>query len=362
MRNLIYPVLFLLFISCEENTETTKAEIKNIQQAVYASGNIYPSNEYKVFANADGFITELKIQEGDTVFKDQELMIIENDIQQARYESAEKIYELAKSNISVNSPALQEYQAVLNTLKQKLYIDSLNFTRFEKLYSQQACSKSDLEKASLQYVSTKNDYLAKKNGYSKLKNQLTIDLKNAEAQYKVNAKDATNYTVKSLMSGRVYDLLKEKGEAVRRNEPIATIGDYSDLKIKLIIDELDLPKLTINQKVFIKVDMFKDQIFEARLTKIYPKLNKYDQSFRADAVFVNAKLPDLYGLSLEANIIINQKDNALCIPKNYLVSEDSLWVNQNNERTKIKVKKGVEDFDYVEILEGITKETLIYKP
>lgn len=362
MRNLIYPVLFLLFISCKDNTESTQAEIKNIQQAVYASGNIYPANEYKVFANADGFISNLKIEEGDTVILDQELMIIESDMQQARYESSEKIYDLAKTNLSNNSPAIQEYQAALSTLKQKLTIDSLNYTRFQNLYAQQACSKSDLEKASLQYVSTKNEYLAKKNGLSRLKNQLTVELKNAEAQYKVNAKDAKNYTVKSLMNGRVYDLLKEKGEAVRRNEPIATIGDYSDLKIKLIIDELDLPKLKINQKVLIKVDMFKDQVFEARLTKIYPKLNKYDQSFRADAVFVNAKLPDLYGLSLEANIIIDQKQNALCIPKNYLVSNDSLWIELNNEKTKIKIKKGVEDFDYVEIIEGITKDTKVYKP
>lgn len=362
MRNLIYPILFLLLISCKDNTETTQAELKNIQQAVYASGNIYPSNEYKVFANADGFIIDLKIEEGDTVIKDQELMIIESDMQQARYESSEKIYNIAKSNLSNTSPIIQEYLASLNTLKQKLSIDSLNFIRFQNLFAQQACTKSDLEKTSLQYTSTKNEYLAKMNGLSKLKNQLTVELKNAEAQYKVSAKDAKNYIVKSLMNGRVYDLLKEKGEAVRRNEPIATIGDYSDLKIKLIVDELDLPKIHINQKVLIKVDMLKNQVFEARLTKIYPKLNKYDQSFRADAVFVNAKLPDLYGLSLEANIIIDQKENALCLPKNYLVAEDSLWVDLNNQKTKIKIKKGVEDFDYVEILEGITKETIVYKP
>lgn len=362
MRNLTYLVLFLLFTSCNDNSDSILPELKTINQAVYASGNIYPSEEYKVFANADGFITELKIQEGDSVLKDQDLMIIENDMQQARYESSEKIYDVAKSNVSNNSPVIEEYQAALNTLKQKLTLDSLNYTRFQNLYNQQACSKSDLEKATLQYTATKNEYLSKKSGLIRLKNQLTIDLKNAEAQYKVSAKDAKNYTIKSLMNGRVYELLKERGEAVRRNEPIAIIGDYSDLKIKLIIDELDLPKLKLNQKILIKVDMFKDQVFEAKLTKIYPKLNKYDQSFRADAVFVNSKMPDLYGLSLEANIIIDHKENALCIPKNYLISNDSLLIEQNNEKLKIKVIKGIEDFDYVEILEGINKDTKIFKP
>lgn len=362
MKNFTYLLLFLLFISCKDKSDSILPELKNINQAVYASGNIYPNSEYKVFANADGFITELNIQEGDTVKTGQDLMVIENDMQQARFESSEKIFDVAKSNVSNNSPVIQEYQAALNTLKQKLMLDSINFTRFQNLYNQQACTKVDLEKASLQYISTKNEYWSKLNGLTRLRNQLTIDLKNAEAQYKVNAKDAKNYTVKSLMNGRVYELLKERGEAVRRNEPIAIIGDYSYLKIKLIIDELDLPKLKINQKILIKVDMFKDQIFEAKLTKIYPKLNRYDQSFHADAVFVNSKMPDLYGLSLEANIIIDHKENALCIPKNYLISNDSLLIERNDEKLKIKVIKGIEDFDFVEILQGIDKDTKIFKP
>jgi HlyD family secretion protein len=81
-----------------------------------------------------------------------------------------------------------------------------------------------------------------------------------------------------------------------------------------------------------------------------------------DAVFVNTDIPNLYGLSLEANIMVSEKNNALCIPKTYLVSKDSLWIEVNGEKSLQKIKTGISDFDYVEITEGISEQSIIYKP
>ena len=129
------PILLIFFIyACSSKNEQSPVLIKDIHETVYASGNVYPFKEYKVSANADGFITKILVAEGDTIRKGQEIMIIEQDVQKARLESASKAYDIAKSNASKQSPILSEFQYQLNTLSQKCQLDSLNYIRFKNLY------------------------------------------------------------------------------------------------------------------------------------------------------------------------------------------------------------------------------------
>jgi len=359
---LVLIAVVSLFISCKKNKETINAAKKDIHEAVYASGNIYPSEEYKVFSNADGNIIELLVSEGDTVDIGQVLMTVDRDAQLAREEGALKIYDIANKNISSNSPVLIEYEAALQTLALKYKNDSINYARFQNLYKQEASAKVDVERAQLTYQASKNEYFAKKKGLERLKNQLKVEYENAQTQYKINAKDADNYVLKSSMKGIVYEILKEKGELVRRAEAVALIGNLGNPIIKMTVDELDIPKIKIGQDVVIHIDMYNDRVFKAVVTKIYPKLNRVDQSFRVDAKFTESDVPNLYGLSLEANIMVNHKQNALCIPKSYLVSNDSLWIDVNGDKTLQKIETGISDFDNVEITKGITEQTVIYKP
>lgn len=359
---LLYLIALLSLQSCSKKSENVQAKRMDIHEAVYAAGNIYPQNEYKVFSNADGNVLELLVEEGDTVELNQILMKVDRDAQLARAVGSENIYAIANKNVSNNSPVLIEYEAALQTISLKYKNDSTNYARFQNLYKQEATSKVELEKAQLNYLASKNEYQAKKKGFERLKNQLKVEFENAQTQYKLNAKDADNYILKSMMKGRVYELYKEQGEMVRRNEAVALIGDLNTPMVRLTVDELDLPKIKIGQEVLIHIDMYNDKVFRARVSKIYPKLNKLDQSFRVDAQFTDSLIPNLYGLSLEGNIMVAEKRNALCIPKTYLVSKDSLWVEVNGEKSLQKVKTGIADFDFVEIVEGINEQSIIYKP
>ena len=71
------------------------------------------------------------------------------------------------------------------------------------------------------------------------------------------------------------------------------------------MDEADLNKVHKGQKILITLDAWPDKQFVAVVDKIYPRLNKAEQSFRVDAKFEIAPPIGLYGLNLEANIIIS---------------------------------------------------------
>ncbi|NJK84510.1 MAG: HlyD family efflux transporter periplasmic adaptor subunit [Saprospiraceae bacterium] len=155
--------------------------------------------------------------------------------------------------------------------------------------------------------------------------------------------------------------IKNKARQSRRGEAIALLGSSDALYIQLEVDELDINKIKLGQEILVKIDVFKNQVFKAKVSKIYQMLNRQNQSFRVDAEFVG-KYPNLYsGLTVEANIIIQEKPKALVIPKSLIVGDDSLWILKNNQAERIKIKKGIENFEWAEVQEGLDTTIKIIK-
>jgi multidrug efflux pump subunit AcrA (membrane-fusion protein) len=125
------------------------------------------------------------------------------------------------------------------------------------------------------------------------------------------------------------------------------------------VDENDMVKVLLNQKIVVTMDSYKGKVFEATVDKIYPIMDERSRTFKIEAHFV--KTPEkLYpNLTAEANLIIKTKKNSITIPKNYLMNGDYVLVNKDEKR---KVKVGLSDYQKVEILEGLNAEETIYKP
>jgi multidrug efflux pump subunit AcrA (membrane-fusion protein) len=88
-------------------------------------------------------------------------------------------------------------------------------------------------------------------------------------------------------------------------------------------------------------------------------LNERNHSFRVDAQFTE-EVPRLYaGLTVEANIIIQQKDKALTIPKTYLIGEDSVRIEQDGDFKMVKITKGIENFEHVEVIRGLDTNSIL---
>lgn len=358
--NIAILVALTLFISaCGEDIPTQKPLKRDITEVVYASGILEPQNQFTLYSLADGTVANIFVNEGDTINLSQDLIRVDGNATQARLYSSEEIYKTARQNYGENSPALQEVKSQLNTLKVKLHNDSTNYKRYKRLLNQGAVKRVDYERFELIYINTKNDYAAVQSRLKNLRSQLYVNLQNAESQYKVIQDDVAHYLIKSSAKGRVYDILKEQGEVVRRGEPIAIIGDADNVILKLSVDESDIEKIRTGQEVLVQIETFGDKIFKAKISRIYPAMNKRDFAFRVDATMVDA-LPNIFsGTNVEANIIIQEKKNVLCVPKTLLLPGDSVLIKTTDGDEKVKVQKGIENFEYAEILSGVDTETEI---
>lgn len=361
--NTSLQVVAAIFLgACGQADNTTSPIYKTLTESVYASGNVSPKNEYRIFAMAEGYLVKKMVLEGDSIQVNQPLFALKNDQPTIRLQNSGEVLRLAQENYAQDSPILQELRVAIETAKTKMQNDSVQYMRYKNLWEYDATSKAEFDRISLLYQTAKNELQIRKVQFDKTKNQLRLELKNAQSNYQISADDGSNYVLKSKINGVIYETYKEEGETVKRGEVIALVGSKHEAYIRLSIDETDIDKIKIGQKTWIKIDVYKGRVFQAKISKIYTMLNKQEQSFRVDAEFVGEKPEAFSGLTVEGNIIIQKKEKALVIPKSALISEDSVIVRHNRKDKKIKIHKGIENYEFVEIVQGLNdKDILIQK-
>jgi HlyD family secretion protein len=65
------------------------------------------------------------------------------------------------------------------------------------------------------------------------------------------------------------------------------------------------------------------------------------------------------GLAVEVNIVVQKKEAALVVSKQLVQPGDSVWVVAGNKKQKVKIVRGIETLDEVEILSGITAQSTL---
>lgn len=360
MKTIPYLIILLVVISaCQRDSKNTSPTYRELTEAVYASGSVYPRNEYTVTADAAGTLQQRLVNEGDSIRRNQLLFVLDNAAENARQAAAANAYRQSRANLSASSPVLAELEAQVRNARTRLSNDSINYHRFRELYAQNATSRAELERAELNYTLSRNNLRAQQNTFQRSRDQIRLDLANNRSQLIVTEEAGRNTRIRSFVDGKVYEVYKDPGEVVRVGDALALVGSGRRLYAQLAVDESDFGRIRVGQSVIIKADVYPDRVFNARITKIYPKLNRSDQSFRVDAEFVGNGPASYYGLTIEANILISQNPRALTIPKSYVLGSDSVWVEQDGKKQKVKFRKGAENFDLVEVKGGLTPQSVI---
>ncbi|MEO1254397.1 MAG: RND transporter, partial [Bacteroidota bacterium] len=121
----------------------------------------------------------------------------------------------------------------------------------------------------------------------------------------------------------------------------------------------DINGIALNQLVVLNLNTEQDQTYEGAISKIYPSFDQVEQSFIAEATFVDK--PDLlyHNTQLQANIVIGKRDGALVIPIGYLADGDSVKLSDGKVKS---VQAGLRNDQWVEIIEGITPSDVLRKP
>lgn len=356
-RTILIALLF--FISCKEKLDKIKPTIGDVTESVYASGVIKSENQYTVFSTVSGVLNKIDVVVGQSISNGQLLFELENDKAELNTQNAKLTYQLSQNDNHYIQDKIAEMEFKVQLARDKLLVDKSLYDRNKRIKQYNVISEVEFEKVELVYKSSQLNLQTSQKQLSQLKSQLNFDQNKNNILLQIGQKTQNDYLIKSAFSGQLFDVLVKEGAVITPQIPLAIIGKQNAFLIELEVDENDMAKILLNQQVLVTLDSYKNQVFEAKVDKIYPIMNEQSRTFKIEAHFI--KLPKkLYpNLSAEANIIIQTKKNAITIPKNYLLKGDSIQVNETEKR---KVKIGLSDYQKVEILDGLEANEFIYKP
>ena len=328
-----------------------------ISESIYASGIIKAKNQYEAYLTVSGNIDQVFVAEGDSVRKGTPILSISNQTQKLNKENARLSADFA--DVRGNQGKLTDARSLIALAKEKLQNDSALYLRQKSLWKDRIGTEVEFEARELAYQNSKTALYSAKVKYQDLKRQLNFTSSQSKKNLLISSALENDYTLRSRINGIVYSLSKEKGEIVSPQMPLAVIGEANAFILEMQVDEYDILKVKQDLPVLVSMDSYKNQVFEAKVTRIFPMMNSKSKTFLVEATF-NKPPKVLYpNISFEANIVLQTKPKAMLIPRNFMLN-DSTVVKRNGD--KIAVKTGLKDYKMVEILAGLKVNDELRKP
>jgi len=360
MRTINYLICLLLISagisSCGKKTEETKPIRKDITATVFASGILEPEDEYNLTAQSEGYIVELKFEEGDTVKKDEVIAVIDNKTNTVNAAGSENLFGIVAQNSGPEGPALKQAEQNVQILKERSGQDSIQLGRYKKLMETNSISKLELENVKLAYETSKTNYLNAAQNYRLQKQQVDQQLVSQKLQRDVSSVSNENNQVKAILRGKIYKKMKQLGDYVRRGDVIAVIGSAETLFTKLSIDETNISKIRVGQSAVIQLNTNKEKNYKGVVKEIYSSFDDQTQSFYCKVYFTDRLDFKISGTQVQANIIVGEKKNTLVIPRNFLGYGNKVTIKGKGETT---VEPGFVSGDWVEIKKGLDENTTL---
>jgi len=212
---------------------------KKLFVSIEASGLIEAISSVEIKSKASGEILFLGAEVGDFISKGSMLSQIDQ-------RTPKNILDQSKSDLTASNVRLKNAEAQFNRGKELHEKGSISDKDFEDIQENFAQAKSTL-----------------------VRTQVTYE----------NAKIALDDTVvRSPVSGTVISRPVEVGQvissptqAVGGGTVLMTMADLSKVRVRALVDEIDVGKVSIGQKVSIKVAAYRDKEFFGTVSKIEPK-------------------------------------------------------------------------------------------
>ncbi len=148
-----------------------------------------------------------------------------------------------------------------------------------------------------------------------------------------NQEEQLEWTViKAPMAGTVTLLEIEEGEIVTsgrsafsQSPPLMTIADLSKMVVKTYINEVDMERLRMDQQANIKVDAYKNKIYEGRVAEISPSGEERDNiiTFEVMVEVVGSPSELRPGMSADVDVVTYEEKDVLMLPIDAVQDETS---------------------------------------
>ncbi len=270
----------------------------------------------------------------------------------SQYETAQKEVESQNETIKSQEETINAMQEAIKSREATLALNKKNVqTVTESQDAQEKQLKADLENAKTRLKQTEETTEEEKALTKHSKVSAEANLLQAESRLKSQQERYEWTTVKAPMSGTITRLSVEEGEiitsgrsAFSRGEAIMRIADLTQMIVRTQINQVEIGRIEIGQRVEIKVDSYRNKIFQGKVSEISPSSTQRGQSGGNAVITFEVEIEvenpdDEYqlkpGMSADIDIIVFEKPDILQIPIVAVLSPEVFTVKATVEPAQL---------------------------
>jgi RND family efflux transporter MFP subunit len=302
-----------------------RAALRPMERALQVVGTLAARDEATVAAQVAGQIEKNRVDFGDRVTAGQEMVLID-------VTAYEALVRQSAANLA------RATAAAANTAQ--------NLKRIQDLQKENIASTSDLDTAIAE-----ND-------------QRRADVKAAEAADAIARLDLERSHVRAPFDGAVAQRITSVGDYVAIGTPIVRLVQTDPLRLRLEVPERESVAVRAGQSVRVSVEG-DTNIYTGQIARIAPAIREADRMLQVEADVPN-RGGLRAGLFARAQIVVNERDEAVSVPANALstfAGIEKVVVVKEGKAVEKNVTTGRRGPDWIEIISGLDAgETAVLDP
>ena len=384
------------------------AEVKKgeIFARVTTTGTVNPVLSVTVSTQVSGTIKELPLEVNTRVKKGQLIARLDQDLFRAELLQSQARLEDAQANLARENAGVKmqkdQIDASIAIIEASYRNVEEKYKRASELYRRELISKDEFESAKAEWemgrsrlkeTSARIDETKVKEANIRA---AEAQVKRARAELKMKQVELNRSVIRAPISGIIIEKNVEAGQTVAaslQSPPLVTIAELTEMKVDAWVDEADIGRVKVGQKVRFQVDSYPSRIFRGRVVRIYPSpqiqtnVVTYDTEIHVD----NGDLALKPGMTANVTIILARKNGVLIAPltslrvrrreirkvypevgksrrrgprrspeeraararKRFLEGKGRVWVYRNGKPERIRIRFGATDARSMEITDGL---------
>jgi HlyD family secretion protein len=294
--------------SADISVNIESAKIEEIKSSILASGTLIYKEQIELRSEVIGQVSEMLVEEGDRVIKDQVLMRLDPRTFNADVEQQQ-------AYVRIQTIAIERQKQELNNITSK-------WQRNKNLFERKMIGQDAFELIENQYALARIDLRSREEALTQA--QATLD----------KAMDRLEKTVfRSPIDGIATSVDIKLGEtAISGTTNIAgsnliTVADPSSILVEVLVDEADIANIAIDQSSDVFAVAYPDQALEGTVQSIATsaKRSSYRQGLSFTVKILLEATADIDirpGMSCRAEIFTKIKQDTIAVPIEAIVFED----------------------------------------
>ncbi len=348
-------------------------------KSVVATGKVEPITKIEIKSKANGIIKVLNADVDRAVKAGDILVELDREQLAATLRGAEA--NLLAARASLEGAEAQLKKNVVEAEGPDEQFARRSYERAQTLFGQNLIAQSALDDAHSLVDVAENRKRAANSQLAIGKAKVTearAQVAQAKAAADRAAEDVANATIRAPIRGTVLSRDVEIGSPVSsilnlgaNATLVMTLGDIEQVFVRGKVDEADIGRVRLNQPARIRVETFKDKIFNGKVTQISPMGVEKDNvtNFEVRVSIDNPGEELKANMTANAEIVLEEHPDALILPEAAITYDaqknafvDVVSPGAKNGRKKIGVKLGVGNGTKIQILDGLKQGDKVILP